>query len=300
MSALRRKEARLLKTRQLKTWLSPQHVLPIAKRLVPAAQREDWLREWQAELWYLADRPQSLRELASLAYGIVVDAACLRVEALRDKARASAYTCLWILAAYSLFCAAAEWFTLGSWHSAVATAATHFLGLFVWVAAPALIASVATNPIRALRSHAQDLPGVGRLSIRAKWNLFLAAKIALTLALAFLVSLVAVGPLSTMIGRPSDWVEVALYAITVNGGIRWALLNQEQRCQRCLRMLTQPTRVGPPSRNFLDWSGMEQACADGHGLLHTPEMQGSWCWYDLWLDQNLDRNFELDATSLQS
>ena len=273
----------------MSTFVSPQRVLPLAQRLVPAVKREDWLREWKAELWYLADRQagdrqSSFRNLLSLSYGILADAACLRADAIREKARASAYTCLWILAAYSLFCASAEWFTAGSLRTAGSAITSHFLSLFVWVAMPAVFASIATYPMRTLRSHAQHARGTSRLSVRAKWNLFLAAKIALTLALAFLVSLVAVGPASALLGRPSDWIEVALYAITVSGGMRWALLNQEQRCQKCLRMLSQPTRVGPPSRNFLDWSGMEQSCADGHGLLHVPEMQGSWCWYDLWLE----------------
>jgi len=31
---------------------------------------------------------------------------------------------------------------------------------------------------------------------------------------------------------------------------------------------------------------MELACADGHGLLHVPEMRGSWCWYDRWVEQD--------------
>ena len=268
-----------------------ERIVHLAARLVPAAKREDWLREWQAELWYLTDSPASrlqpsMREQMSLGYGIVADAACIRLDAIRDKARASAYTCLWILGGYSLFCAAAECVAEGSWRSALLAINAHFLGLFIYVAIPAVFASVATYPLRTLRSHAQHGSGTNWLSARARWNLFLAAKIALTLALAFLVSLVALGPARTVLGRNSDWFELALYAITVTCGMRWALLNQEQRCQKCLRMLSQPTRVGPASRNFLDWSGMEQACADGHGLLHTPEMQGSWCWYDLWLEQD--------------
>jgi hypothetical protein len=264
-------------------------ILPLAARLVPLPRREDWLREWQAELWYLAERDPAgqrttTRDLLSLSYGILADAACLQIDALRDRARASAYTCLWVLGGYSVFCTFAEWFTAGSLEKAGAAIATHFTALFVWVALPAFFASIATYPMRTLRSHAQHARGSSRLSVRTKWHLFLAAKILLTLALAFLVSLVAVGPVNSAMGRSSDWIEVALYAITVSGGMRWALLNQEQRCQKCLRMLSQPTRVGPPSRNFLDWSGMEQACTDGHGLLHVPEMQGSWCWYDLWLE----------------
>ena len=55
----------------------------------------------------------------------------------------------------------------------------------------------------------------------------------------------------------ADWIELLMWAVFVTAGLRWALLNQEQRCQRCLRMLSQPTRVGIPSRNFLEWSGTE-------------------------------------------
>jgi hypothetical protein len=29
---------------------------------------------------------------------------------------------------------------------------------------------------------------------------------------------------------------------------------------------------------------MALACEDGHGLLHVPEMDGSWCWYDRWVE----------------
>jgi hypothetical protein len=275
-----------------------QRLLPIAARLVPVQKRQDWVKEWRAELWHLqhGDRRVwkergALQDAASLAYGLVADAVWLRWDWTRETARisaSSAYSCLWVLGAYCLLCAAMERAVEDSWHSFFGVLTAHFFGGFVFVAAPAIFAAVATYPLRPLRCNRQHPGARGVLSTRARWNLFLAVKVMLTLALGFLASMVATGPARILVGRYSDWVELAMYALVVTIGLRWALLNQEQRCQRCLRMLSQPTRVGNPSHNFLEWSGTELACADGHGLLHVPEMQGSWCWYDLWVELDLE------------
>ena len=272
-----------------------ERLLPIAGRVVPRQKRLDWAKEWQAELWHQrhGDRRVwrergALHDAVSLAYGLLADAAWLRADWARETVRGSAYSCLWALGAYCLLCAAMERVIEGSWYSFFRVLSAHFFGGFVFVAAPAIFAAVATYPLRPLRCNRQHPGARGLLSTRAKWNLFLAAKGVLTLALGFLVSMVATEPARLLVGRYSDWVELALYALVVTAGMRWALLNQEQRCQRCLRMLSQPTRVGNPSHNFLEWSGTELVCADGHGLLHVPEMQGSWCWYDLWVELDLE------------
>ena len=173
----------------------------------------------------------------------------------------------------------------GSWHVFVQTLTVHFFGGFVFVAAPAMVAAVGTYPLRPVRCDGSTCRSQEAVcSARTRWKLFLGAKVALTLCLGFLVSVVAVIPARMAVGRCADWVELLVSSLLVTVGLRWALLNQEQRCQKCLRMLSEPIRVGPPSRNFLDWSGTELACADGHGLLHVAEMQGSWCWYDRWVE----------------
>ena len=268
-----------------------KRVLPIASGLAPAAKRAEWVREWQAEFWQLQHGKRRVRsergelhEALSLAYGMFADAAWLRLDWARESARGSAYTCLWVLSVYCLLCAATERVAAGSWWLFFRVLTTHFFGEFVLVAVPAIFAAVATYPVRPLRCNRQHPGSKGWLSTRAKWNLFLAVKVMLTLALGFLATLVAAGPARMVLGKYSDWFELAMYAVTVTLGLRWALLNQEQRCQKCLRMLSQPTRVGYASRNFLEWNGTELICADGHGLLHVPEMQGSWCWYDLWVE----------------
>jgi hypothetical protein len=66
-------------------------------------------------------------------------------------------------------------------------------------------------------------------------------------------------------------------------GFRWALIDQRRRCPVCLRMLTNPARIGRPSQNLLAWYGTELICVRGHGLLHVPEITTSWSGTQRWL-----------------
>jgi hypothetical protein len=266
--------------------------LAAGERMVPKAARAEWAREWRAELWHREHAKRPVRgdaqELLSLAYGVLADACCLRRDWLRDYARVSAYSCLWVLGAYSLLCVLVEWVAEGSWRGFFTVLTARFLGSFAFVAAPAIFAAIVTYPLRPLKCNGAH-GGVKRLlSTRTRWNLFLGLKLILTLLLAFLATVVATEPARALSGVRfawlADWAEVLLSALVVTVSLRWALLDQEQRCQKCLRSLSQPTRVGPASRNFLEWSGTALACEDGHGLLHVPEMDGSWCWYDLWVE----------------
>ena len=64
---------------------------------------------------------------------------------------------------------------------------------------------------------------------------------------------------------------------------RWILIDQRRRCPVCLRLLSEPVRVGQASMSFLGWSGTELMCARGHGLLHVPEFPTSWFSTQRWL-----------------
>ena len=44
----------------------------------------------------------------------------------------------------------------------------------------------------------------------------------------------------------------------------------------CLRLLTDPVRIGSPSQTFLEWYGRKSMCARGHGLLQAPEISASY------------------------
>lgn len=57
--------------------------------------------------------------------------------------------------------------------------------------------------------------------------------------------------------------------------MRWALADQRRRCPVCLRVLSNPTRIGGPSHVFLEWYGTELICVQGHGLLYVPEIPTS-------------------------
>ena len=268
--------------------------LRCAALLVPAASRQEWLAEWCAELWHLqhssaGEQQRRVFDRASLVHGIFADAFGLRLDQLQQLRSAegksgSARWCLQMLLALCAFCALAEFWISGSWRGLMSAMDSHFSGCFVYVVLPASFVAFSTSPLRPRKCDRKRSRLAGFLSANTRWNLFLAAKVLLTLIWGFLLSAVITMAAHKTIGHWADWVELLATALTVILSLRWALLNQERRCQHCLRMLSRPTRVGFASRNFLDWNGTELICADGHGLLHVTEMQGSWCWYDLWVE----------------
>jgi hypothetical protein len=56
---------------------------------------------------------------------------------------------------------------------------------------------------------------------------------------------------------------------------RWALKDQRRRCPVCLHRLTNPIVFGQPAHAVLDWYGTELICAEGHGMMHVPELPTS-------------------------
>jgi hypothetical protein len=90
------------------------------------------------------------------------------------------------------------------------------------------------------------------------------------------VVLILVGPVVPMapqLGIFSMWLLA----------LRWALIDQRQRCPVCLRLLNNPVRIGTPSQTFLEWYGVESTCSRGHGLLHVPEIPSSYSGNSTWL-----------------
>ena len=65
--------------------------------------------------------------------------------------------------------------------------------------------------------------------------------------------------------------------------LRWVITDQQRRCPVCLRLLTDPVRIGTPSRTFLEWYGAESTCPRGHGLLHVSEMSSGYSARPEWL-----------------
>ena len=103
------------------------------------------------------------------------------------------------------------------------------------------------------------------LAVRLRRWIFFGAKIALVLPLAFFGSL----DLASII---APGLQPHALIIGLIAGLRWALTDQRQRCPVCLRLLTNPIRIGGPAQIFLDWYGTELMCAHGHGMLYVPEI----------------------------
>jgi len=119
------------------------------------------------------------------------------------------------------------------------------------------------------------LPAVTTMSLgeypgrHARRWIFLAAKSALVLVIVLFGSL----DLFSLIA-----LHLEAHAMIVGSviGLRWVLIDQRRRCPVCLRVLTNPTTIGEPSRTLLEWYGTELICTKGHGLLHVPEMRNSY------------------------
>jgi hypothetical protein len=269
-------------------------LLPMASRLVPQARRQEWLREWQAEFWHLRhgdhvarSRPNA-RETFSLAWGVVADASWVGLHTLRLQMQGTAEWCLYQLIFACVACASLELFHEGSWRALTALFVRYFLHRFMLVMPPAIFVAIATMPRRPRKCTRGPAQLSGILPAHTRWNLFLCAKIALSVLLAFLICVLVSIPVRRVFGHNGDWLDVMTSTVLLTSSVRLVLADQLQRCQRCLRLLRQPVRVGPPSYNLLNWSGTELVCADGHGLLQIPEMEGSWCWYDLWVEVGQD------------
>ncbi len=272
-----------------------QWLLPTASHLLPEEKRADWLREWQAEFWHLRHSEHCMRGLGdgamallSLAWGLTADAAWVGFNSYKQKTTGSARACLYQLAACCVVCASVELFYEGSWRSLAGTFGAYFVDRFMLVMLPAIFVALATMPWRPRKCNRTCERGPVRLSAalpaHGRWNLFLVAKIALSVMLGFLVCVLVSIPVRRTLGHNGDWIDVLMSTVVLTSSLRMALDDQKYRCQQCLRLLRQPVRVGPPSYNLLNWSGTEMVCADGHGVLQSPEMQGSWCWYDLWVE----------------
>ena len=100
-----------------------------------------------------------------------------------------------------------------------------------------------------------------------RW-VFLALKVALVVSAAVCGAL-ALGPIAP---------PLAAWGMLFGPlfGFRWALMDQRERCPVCLRLLSNPTRIGDASQSFLGWYGTELICSHGHGLLYVPGTSTSW------------------------
>lgn len=253
-------------------------LLQFGQRLVPSDQRSDWVRSWHAELWYRyhRDRRSASRSLSS---GLLRDALWLRTESWRRALSGTALLCLALLLTSVCLAAVPALMAVGGVHA--------FRDLLLARTPRFAIAS----PLIVFVSYATSCTCIqhGTRSVRRwlKARCFFAAKLVLLLILTFVLSTDLSLPLQAHTPLIAFQLQMFLFVLFALLGLRWNFHDSDRRCKHCLRSLTEPTRVGRPSWNFLEWNGTELLCRDGHGLLSVPEIETSWCQSSRWLPLQL-------------
>jgi hypothetical protein len=151
--------------------------------------------------------------------------------------------------------------------------------LLTFIAALAALPATTALPLGEYPRHAGHL----RWAERARQWIFLCGKFVLVVPLVSLAAVDIAYGVPTSGPMTGEYVQLALSFLGFLFGFRWILQDQRKRCPTCLRVLSNPARVGEASRNFLAWNGIELICADGHGLLHIPELPTSWFSTQRWL-----------------
>lgn len=249
-------------------------ILRVASLLAPGDQRAEWLEEWRSELWYVP----RCRAMA-FVLGAFRDALWLRRNNLSRVKRSGTHlesplSCLALLAtlaAVSLF------ITVHLLFPRLESASSQRVRDLPGACSAMLLFSALLLPgtLRVWRAPAnrQALPWPSRI----RRGMFLALKIALLqpIMLCGFLAQILLGRLGGFTGL--GWDAAVILAL------RWVITDQQRRCPVCLRLLTNPVRIGTPSRTFLEWYGAESICPHGHGLLQVSEMSSGYSAKPQWL-----------------
>lgn len=153
-------------------------------------------------------------------------------------------------------------------------------GTYIFMVLLALLALPATTSLPLGEYPTQG--GQISWSLRLRRWMFLGVKFGLLLPVIYFVPLdfayAFVLPPTT-----AQYIQIVMSFLIGLFGFRWALKDQRSRCPVCLCTLSNPARVGEPSRSFLGWNGTELICSEGHGLLHVPALPTSWLAVQRWL-----------------
>ena len=246
-------------------------------KFVPAPDREEWFRAWQAELWHLHHRhTRTVSVTRDVSMGILRDALWLRTDSWRRSLSGTAILCLASLLGLSLLSSLFALLLAGGWHQLSPFIPGEFKRTLC--AAPLVIfVAFATSA----RRHIEPISASHSL-YKLKRLTFFALKIAQVLVLAFLVSADAFLPLHTTMAATAEIAQLFGFVAFALLGLRWAFRDQEERCKQCLQSLAAPARIGRPSHNLLEWNGTALSCKRGHGLLNVPEIETSWCQSSHW------------------
>jgi hypothetical protein len=256
------------------TWLQ-YTTLRAASLLAPGDQRAEWLEGWRSELWYVPRRGATL-----FCLGAFRDALWLRRNNLSPGNRSpthlkSPLSCLAFLAALA---AVSILISVLLPAPRTMTAAAHLRArdLPEGCVAMLLLSCGFLPAMRVAMGHTAARPHPVAWRGRLRLGIFLTLKIAL-LQPIMLCGFIAYLRISTAPLAP------ALLCASWILACRWALIDQRRRCPVCLRLLSNPVRIGSPSETFLEWYGAESVCSRGHGLLQSPEISASYSQKAQWL-----------------
>lgn len=248
--------------------------------IVPQSDRDDWMRSWEAELWWRRHPPscEPRYELfTDLSIGLCRDALWLRLQSWGHLLRGTATLCLLVLGLSCFGSVLLAVCVYGSW-DVVGSEVLSQIGHFLFASPLIVVVTCAT---------AADRPALSRgeqsLRTRLCRSAFLGAKLASLLLLMYLLSLNVCSTIASSFPNTCEYVQMLLFVIGSICSLRWAFQDQQRRCKACLRLLNAPQRVGRPSHNLIDQSGNEFACRKGHGLLSVPELETSWRQSSEWI-----------------
>lgn len=243
--------------------------------MVPAAEREDWLRGWQAELWHRA-HARGAGNTPNLLFGVLQDALWLRTESVSEALIGTPTLCLLLLASLLLVTTIPAVMVVGNLQGFMRLVAEQSARM-AGEAALVVFVSLAT----AVTSLEENINGPHRLRLKA-W-LFLYAKMTLILLLFWSLSTDLTWPIRQLFPFTAVIVQNLLFVFFSLLGLRWSSLDSALRCQQCLHALASPARVGRPSWNFLEFNGTALVCKQGHGHLSVPEIETSWRQSSVWI-----------------
>ncbi len=258
-------------------------LLPVAARLVPPGEREEWSRGWQAELWHMHDRGRGAgrgrpAELLDFYVGLVLDALWLRGELWRRRLEGTPALCLAGLVGMNLV-AAVPALLFRFWVRAEGSLCAGQTERSMLAAPLILFVAFAVAP----RRHTED----GAVRRGRRWlrrQIFFGIKASLVLSLMQLLSGDLLEPVAVAAPNVADFLQIFCFVLFALLGLRWAILDQDARCKQCLHLLAMPAQVGRPSHNLLEWNGVAMLCKRGHGRLNVPELETSWYESGRWED----------------
>ncbi len=283
-------------------------VIECAGLATPWPDRRDWIHEWRSELWYVRAGESSNGRVWAFCLGAFNDAFFIRrcaPKQQRPPIFQSPCACGLFLASISLlslFVAlllpGARSILLLSLHSDCSGYLRHsWFGVSESPPNPidqqivlfrltfALACLILPSITRLYLGSVSQPKSFRAYMIRSRWLAFLLLKVMLIMPMVYFAAL-DFGHLFTMTVPGSFFIQLAASFIGFLLSLRWVLNDQRRRCPTCLRLLSNPVRVGRRSWSLLDWNLTEYVCFKGHGVLHVPEASVSGGSIQRWISMD--------------